>query len=558
MGGSIWDQFGWEEPKKYLFSPNTTHADIHASARFLGLTPEEFIEQTGILQKTMSMQGGENIEVPKSRTDSGTIYNNFRGVVERIASVPFNLLRETQDKNPLISACVNLRVTQVRQFTQPSPDPKGESPGYVIEKRDKLSKITKAEKEEMQRLTEWVYNTGRRDFKGSEQREDLFPDYCVRIVDDLYCIDQMATELQYDRGGKPVSFFAVDGATIKKVVYGGLNGQQSDVDPRYNYVAQNKLEQELMRARVKSIPPVDRIAYVQEIQNQLVAGYEYKDLHLQISRKRTNIMKYHYGYAKTEQAVHVISAFLFALAYNMEAFNNGTLPKIALNYKDKSFSQEQLQMMQDQWLANFKGLQGVWKIPILTGQVEVMDLLKNPRDMEYMKYTEFVGSLILAVFSVDSAELGLRYGQAQNVLNENQEGKQKHSRDRGLVDLLTILEQNMETIFNKFGITKYRLRFTGIRDEDSKQKLDREAQEVKIRKTVNEIRKANDDPPIEGGDIILDPTFLQNIQAMRQEKQQQEMAEQDQGGMEGEMDGEEDFDFSALFKSEKPRVRTLL
>lgn len=564
MGASNWDQFNWDEPKPFLFSPNTSHADIHASSRFLGLTPEQFIEQSGILQKTMSMQGAENIEVPKSRMTSGTLYNNYRGVVERIASVPFNLLRETQDRNPLISACVNLRVTQVRQFTQPSPDPKGEAPGYVIEKRDKLSKVTKAEKEEMQRLSEWVYNTGRRDFKGSEHREDLFPDYCVRLVDDLYCIDQMATELQYDRGGKPVAFFAVDGATIKKVVFGGLNGNKSDVDPRYNYVPQNKLEQELIDARIQAVPPVDKIAFVQEIMGQLVSAYEYKDLHLQISRKRTNIMKYHYGYAKTEQAVHVISAFLFALAYNMEAFNNGTLPKIAINYKDRSFSQEQLQLMQDQWLANFKGSQGVWKIPILTGQVEVMDLLKNPRDMEYMKYTEFVGSLILSVFTVDSAELGLRYGQAQNVLNENQEGKQKHSRDRGLVDLLTILEQNMESIFNKFGYTKYRLRFTGIRDEDSDQKLKREGQEVKIYKTVNELRKVNDLEPIDGGDIILDPTYLQNIQAVRQEQQ---MAEQ-QGGMGGEAvdeggevtdeGGDDDFDFSELFKAEKPRVRTLL
>jgi hypothetical protein len=550
---ATWDQFSEEIPKPFLFQPNSTNADIHASAKFLGMTPEDFLLKSGVVAKLNSMSGAENVEVPKSQTYAKDVQFNSRGVIERIGSVPFSLLRDCQNKNPLISAVVNLRVAQIRQFTQPSPDPKGESPGFVIEKKDKLSRVTHAEREEMQRLTEWVYNTGRRDFKGSEMREDLFPDYCVRLVDDLFCIDQMATELQYDRSGNPVSFFAVDGATIKKVVYGGLNGIKSDIDPRYNYFPQNNLDKKLMDARIRAIPEINDIAYVQEIVGQIVAGYTYRDLHLQISRKRTDVLKYHYGYSKTEQSVHVITAFLFALAYNMESFDNGTIPKIALNYKDKSFSTEQLQLMQDQWLANFKGLNGVWRIPILSGAVEVLDLLKNNRDMEYMDYTEFVGSLILAVFNTDSSELGLRYAQAQNVLNENQEGKQKHSRDRGLIDTLTIFEQNMESIFIKFGINKYRLRFTGIRDEDSSQKLDREGKEVKIYRTVNDIRKQNDYDPIEGGDIILDPTFLQNLQSIRQEKQMQTEQETEQAP-----NLDDDFNFDDLFKAEKPKVRTLI
>ena len=68
------------------------------------------------------------------------------------------------------------------------------------------------------------------------------------------------------------------------------------------------------------------------------------------------------------------------------------------------------------------------------------------------------------------------------------------------------------------------------------------------------MRAKRDDPPLEGGDILLDPTYMQNLQTVEQAKQA-EAAE-----AEGEMDDEDiggavDETIDDMFKA-KRRVKT--
>jgi hypothetical protein len=323
----------------------------------------------------------------------------------------------------------------------------------------------------------------------------------------------------------------MDGATIRRVMQTGYQGHPSDFDPRAYGSGGTKLAQELMRSRLVQVPKdIEKIKFVQRINGKLIAAFERKDLLYDCMQKRSDILFHGEGYPKTEQAMHAVTAFLFALAYNAEQFNSGTVPKIALAFKDGNFSEEQLIDLQEQWIASFRGIKGAWRIPMLNQEVQVIDLLKSPKDMEHGKYMEFTGSLICAIFSIDPQEIGMRWQYAQNVLSENPGARLKHSKDRGLNDLLGQLADHFNRImyFAGWG-TKYCFEFTGIEPEDSKERSQLESEAVKRDTTVNELRKQKDMKPIDGGDIILDPTYMQGVQAAQMAEQGEEPGEEPEG-----------------------------
>jgi hypothetical protein len=132
--------------------------------------------------------------------------------------------------------------------------------------------------------------------------------------------------------------------------------------------------------------------------------------------------------------------------------------------------------------------------------------------MEYQKYMEFTGALICSIMGVDASELGLRLNQAQAVLSENQDAKQLFSKNRGVRDMLG----GFAYIANKFlDISGYsfardwRFKFNGIDTTDKGFEADLRKKDVETYKTVNELRAELDMKPIEGGDILLNPAYLQ-------------------------------------------------
>lgn len=508
----------------------------------VGISPQRFLEGIGLFNKAngnnkrVAGVGGNNnnrqIDFPI--TTKGFTENPFdtfssKGIREKYRPISYATLREMEHKNPVISAIVNCRCCQLRPFSKESRH--DYEPGYQIKLKDKDRKANSKEKEKIKQITEWFRNAGRTDFEGWMERRDNLLGFMEKACRDFLVIDRVATELRYDNMNEIVDFWPMDGALIHRVVRAGYRGEVTDFDPRAYDTGNTKLGQELLEARLAQIPEdVEKIKFVQRINGRLSAAYENKDLILDYTQKRTDLLFADEGYPKTEQALHAVTAFLFALAYNAEQFNSGTIPKIALAFKDGNFSEEQLINLQDQWIAAFRGIKGAWRIPMLNQEVQVIDLLKNPKDMEHSKYMEFTGSLICAIFNIDPQEIGMRWQYAQNVLNDNSGSRLKHSKDRGLNDLLG----QMADLFNRImyfagWADKYYFAFTGIEPDDAKERSALETEAVKRDTTINELRKKKDMEPIEGGDIILDPTFMQGIQ-------QAQMAE-DAGGEPGEFEG---------------------
>lgn len=224
-----------------------------------------------------------------------------------------------------------------------------------------------------------------------------------------------------------------------------------------------------------------------------------------------------------------IVAFINALTYNSNGLSRGAIPKIAIAMgKDSNYTVEQLEDAQDEWMANFMAMDGQWNIPLLNSDAKVLNLNNTNREMEYQKYLEFTGALTCAVCGVDSAELGLRLNQAQNVLSENQDAKQQFSKNRGLRNDLN----GFAYIVNKFlkisgfpFADKWRFQFNGLSTEDKGFEADLRTKNVKSVMTVDEVRKEMGLQPLPDklGEIVLDTIWMQNKQAASMAAQQEAM-----------------------------------
>lgn len=492
--------------------------EVKYYADFFGISEDEFLKKSG-LNKAISNDKLIGHDNPKSTVppirgiQEYSYYTTTSGVQEYGPSIPPYILRRIPQKNPVVAAGINARCMQCREFSKISTDP--DEPGWRIRTIDKKSKTTQVENEQIQKLQEFFWYTGRNDFEGYEDREDNMVDIMSKICRDQLEIDRVAIEVRRNNQGKILDFWLHDGGTIRRVWQGGYGGSRKDFNPRGLILGgSTEFREQLMRAKIEILPEdLSKIKFVQIIDGQYVSAFTGKDMIFDVRQKRSDVRYWGEGYSPLEQAMWVITGFLNGLAYNSEAFNKSTIPKIALAFEDRQYTEDQLIDLQDQWLANFQGYQGVWRIPLLRGKVNSIDLYKSARDMEYMRWLEFVGALILSIMGIDGQEIGLRFQQATNVLNENPEAKMKFSKSRGLIDILTA----QEGIFNKLLImmgwaNRYYFEFTGLNPEDREANERLRTQAVKHYKTVDEVRAENDLPPLpdKKGELILDTTYFQS------------------------------------------------
>jgi len=445
---------------------------------------------------------------------------DFYGVSQVQRYISDNVLREIELKNPIISACVNLRVRQIRAFSSFSEDVS--KPGFRIKYVGSKNIDQKIEKE-IKLLVNFFENAGFMNLEDIETAGDSLHDVFVMMVRDYMVLDKVVLELLYNKSNYVIDFRILDPATIKPVIIGGYQGNYSDF---YNnsafYYFNSSFLKRILESKINRLPPLEKIRYVQEIDGNIVAGFEKRDIIYDIMNKRTDIRYRYIPYSPVEQCVSVITGFLNALAYNAESFDSNAIPKIAMSIEGE-FDQEQYERLRDQWIANFTGIKNQWKIPIISGKVNVIDLMKSPRDLEFGKYMEITGALICSVMGVDPAEIGLRLNQAQNVLSENLEAKMKFSKDRGLHDLLGQIQSVMNKILKYSGLlNKFKFEFTGLDPEDEQVRSRLRTEAVKRDKTINEIRAEQKLPPLPYGDVILDSIYLQYYNVKKQEEANQE------------------------------------
>ena len=479
--------------------------------------------------------------VPKGQQYDWLNNTSFNNIVYPKWKIPDRLLRLIELRNPIVGGIITLRIQQAVEFSRISHDK--DMPGWEFVLKDEKATMNKAREKEKDFLENFLKTTHRPDYKGYLQKFDDFRDLIVKYIRDRLLIDKITWEIERDRKGEAVALWCLDGSTILPVLPGGFYGSTAQIGVGIN-AGFNRLSEEIRKARLENVPPVDEIAYIQELLygtsgGGITAAFRENDVIYDLGNELNDIQLYKQGLSVVEKANMAVVAFINALTYNANGLSKGAIPKIALAMgKESGYTQEQLEDAQDEWMANFQSMDGQWNIPLLNSDAKVLNLNNSNREMEYQKYLEFSGALICAVCGVDASEMGLRLSQAQNVLNDNQDAKQLFSKNRGMRELLS----GFSYIINKFveisGFPfahEWEFKFNGLSTEDKGFEADLRKKNVESVMTVDEVRQSMDLPPLKDGlgEIILNSVFMQNKQAA-------EMAAQGGDEMGGDMAGYED------------------
>jgi len=484
----------------------------------------------------------------------------FNNIVYPRDKIPDRLLRLVERRNGIVGAIVTLRIQQAVEFSNISHDK--DVPGWEVVLVDQKATPTSAQEKQKEFLENFFMYGHREDYEPiepstipSDMRERI-----TKYVRDRLLIDKITWEVERDREGWASALWVLDGTTILPVLPGGFYGSVSQVGVGIS-AGFNRLSEEIRKARLASIPPVEEIAYIQELLygssgGGITAAFRESDLIYDLGNELNDIRYYKQGLSVTEKANIAIVAFINSLTFNSNGLSRGAIPKIAIAMgRESGYTVEQLEDAQDEWAANFLSMDGQWNIPLLNGEAKVLNLLPTNRDMEYQKYMEFSGALICAEFGVDASEIGLRLNQAQSVLSENQDAKQLFSKNRGVRELLGgyAYINNKFLRSSEFPFAKdWSFRFNGLSTEDKGFEADLRNKDVQYIKTIDEVRASIDLAPLPDGQgkIILNTVFLQAQQATQQQAAMDAQGESGFGGFDDdEIDGAVNDAMSGLEKA---------
>jgi hypothetical protein len=169
------------------------------------------------------------------------------------------------------------------------------------------------------------------------------------------------------------------------------------------------------------------------------------------------------------------------------------------------------------------------------GKLNWQSLHSNNREMEFGKWMEYCIKTICGVFQIDPLEIGFdiskgssgQSGGGGGLGNGQQQERIRFSQDKGLKPLLMFIQ----SMINDYIIYRidpdFEFRFCGLNMGTDKDELDKQVQQVKSFKTVNEIRAEQDLEPLPDfdkiknpGDVVLDPSLIQFITGQMQAAQQ--------------------------------------
>lgn len=464
------------------------------------------------------------------------------GYKDRRYSMSYDILKRIPQQLSLIAAILQTRCNQVASFAVPFRLSK--SLGFAVRHKNPARMTTKGEREFIQSMEKFITHCGSpKPNPHSPIVRDDFETFLKKIVRDSLMYDQACFEVVPDRRGMPYEFLAVDASTIR------LAANNIDLDyaaalrhnltTQYGTTPSAVVPNALFTAsgagayrtmQVKNPELEDVPSFVQLVNGQVRNTYTRGELAFGVRNPRTDIYVQGYGYSELEQLITIITAHLFAEEYNRRFFMQGSAPKGILNFKGDNFTPDQLENFKRQWRSNLEGVENSWRTPIMQAEqgVDWIDLHPSNQEMEYSMWIEYLIKITCAVFLIDPAELNfdMHGGVQQTPLFESsQEWKLKASRDRGLKPMLRFIAKLInDQIVSKLD-DAFTFDFLGLDELTEQEKLETNKEKLASYMTLNEIRRADDLPDVEDGDVVMNPTYVTFLQQKRQsEMQEKQMA----------------------------------
>lgn len=408
-----------------------------------------------------------------------TIYSSARGVRNRLLKLDYFVLRNVVEKVELIEAIINTRSDQIIPFAKYATEEGDKGFKFELERTTEKTSNNAMDDNEIIQLSNFIEQTG---FTYDPDREDDFADFIQQIVREILTIDQIATEIQYNRIGEVAAFWLLDGATIKRVE------KESD-----------------FKKGIRFVQEIDQKIYNTYTPEQIVFDYKFK---------RADIRYRGYGYSPTEMSIDIITTLLFGYNYMRDQLVKDKVPKGFISVMG-DVGKTQLDSIREYWYYAMNGAGGQWNIPIVpSGKdgvgLDFKQLNQSNKDMEYHKLMMFISSLIAAVFSIDLAEMGIKTDDSTALIGESNAPRVEASKDRGLASMLSFIEQYVNKILRKV-TTKYRFKFVGLVKEDVEKKASVRAKQLATHKTINEIREEDGLDKIDEdyANVVLNPQAVQ-------------------------------------------------
>ena len=401
-------------------------------------------------------------------------------------SVSPRVLREIACKAWVINICISSVLRKAKPFFKPSTD--RNIRGFVILKKgEEIGKAAGQKSAKRKEIEDFIIHTGNYD----DSDRDTFTKYANKILRDLLTIDQVSTEIQYNRAGQPIAFFAVDAGTIERVL-------PNDEHPEFKYA--------------------------QVINGMAQVAYTDKELIFDFANPQTDIYRSFYGYSAIEQAIDLIASEINAVAFNAGAFTENKLPRGML-LVDGGLDYESTEEMVDYIAEIMSGTpQNQWRIPVIPADmgkgdggnnaIKWVQFGGNNRDMEFSNWLDFLVSNVVALFGCSMEELGLQSGKSQAMFEREGKTKIEQSKSNILGDVLSFLQDYVNRILD-IAYPEYQLEFVGYEKDDPKAIVDIDKAEVEAYKTLNEKREEKGMKKLdaEWADIPLNPQAVQLFQS---------------------------------------------
>jgi HK97 family phage portal protein len=406
---------------------------------------------------------------------------------DKVNALSWELLQRMAKKDSIVAAVIQTRVNQVSRFCYPSRY-REDKVGFKVRPRDPKATIDQTLEKKIIEIENFIENCGKED---NSVVRDTFPEFLKKIVRDRLTYDAVAVELVPTRKGELVSFHAVDASTIRLVLPKDGSGS-------------------LQNLRKKDI------GYQQVIQGDIKAEFTFEEMGYGVFNPQTNINQFGYGYSELEQLVSIITSHLYAESYNRLFFQQGSLPKGMINFKNGNMSRQKLEAFKRQWQMQIAGLTGAWRMPMISGvEVQYIPMHLSNQDMEFAKWMDYLVNIICSIYAISPDEIGFpsRGGSGTDsheraLFDNSYESKLRNSRDKGLYPLLDFISQ----FINKHIVWKIDpslvFIFEGLDRRQGLERIEALNKEIRAYKTINEVRREEELPPVEFGDIILDPMYV--------------------------------------------------
>lgn len=482
-----------------------------------------------------NIQKKEQGDVKSMIVDPLQLQSSF-GYKDKIATVSYDVLR-AMARTHIPKAIKDTRKEQIQTFCVPQKDKY--STGFIIQPKRKSytnteeKKLTKQQEQRIADIIEFILNCGNTE---NFWTGDDFSTFTGKIMDDSLVLDQCTAEFVRNRKNELVEFFATDAATFRVADAYDEEGKKMEND----------------RAALKQgYAP----SHVQIHENRILTEFYPWEMMFGVRNPTTDIRLVGYGRSELEDMIQTITSILNADLYNSNFFKVGSAPKGILKYSG-NINPNVVEDFKRQWQTQVAGVMNMHKIPLINAdKLDFINTHVPNKDMEWSKYQEFLIKICCALYKMDPSEIGFPMSGASDakpMFEGSNEARLEHSRDKGLKPLL----KKYESWINKWIISQLdpemEFRFVGIESEKGeKDELDMDIQKVANFATMNEMRKKYNMKPIEGGDIVLNPTFTS---ALQMEKQMQMGMGQDDQQDSPDGDNEEDNPFMKALSAELPQL----